>query len=47
MKIECDECFGSGWMWDSFFGVEKVPCDKCNSTGYIEINNKEEIKNGN
>ena len=37
-KIECTECFGSGWMWDSMYGIEKVPCDKCNSTGYIKIN---------
>jgi DnaJ-class molecular chaperone len=36
MKYECDECFGYGYMWESYFGIDKVICTKCNGNGYIE-----------
>ena len=41
VKTECDKCFGFGFMYDSYFGIDKIVCNKCHGNGYIEYEDSE------
>lgn len=32
MTVECETCRGEGSIWG---GVSRVPCNRCNETGYV------------